>query len=85
MINAVFPFVDEGFLMRSIHVKIDVRRGQVLPVAVIRVKADHNNLSLIYKSVTGRPSGPSREGPGVGHKIVSDTKQMTKEKKKEKK
>ena len=48
MINAVFPFVDEGFLMRSIHVKIDVRRGQVLPVAVIWVKADHENLSLIY-------------------------------------
>ena len=37
------------------------------------------------KGVFGGPSGPSREGPGVGHKIVSDTKQMTKEKKKEKK
>ena len=34
------------------------------------------------KGVTGGPSGPSREGPGVGHKIVSDTKQMTKEKEK---
>ena len=30
------------------------------------------------KSVFGRPSGPSREGLGVGHKIVSDAKQMTK-------
>ena len=28
--------------------------------------------------------GPSREGPGVGHKIVSDTKQMTKERKRKK-
>ena len=35
------------------------------------------------KGVNGGPSGPSREGPGVGHKIVSDTKQITKEKKKE--
>ena len=34
------------------------------------------------KGVSG---GPSREGPGVGHKIVSDTKKMTKEKKKKKK
>ena len=34
------------------------------------------------KGVTGGPSGPSREGPGVGHKIVSDAKQMTKERKK---
>ena len=38
-----------------------------------------------YKGVFGGPSGPSREGPGVGHKIVSDTKQMTKERKKKKK
>ena len=37
------------------------------------------------KGVFGGPSGPSREGPGVGHKIVLDTKQMTKEKKKKKK
>ena len=37
------------------------------------------------KGVPGGPSGPSREGPGVGHKIVSDTKQMTKERKKKKK
>ena len=37
------------------------------------------------KGVFGGPSGPSREGPGVGHKIVSDTKQMTKERKKKKK
>ena len=36
------------------------------------------------KGVFGGPSGPSREGPGVGHKIVSDTKQMTKERKKKK-
>ena len=34
------------------------------------------------KGVTGGPSGPSREGPGVGHKIASDTKQMTKEREK---
>ena len=38
-----------------------------------------------FKGVFGGPSGPSREGPGVGHKIVSDTKQMTKERKKKKK
>ena len=31
------------------------------------------------KGVFGGPSGPSREGPGVGHKI--DTKQITKERK----
>ena len=36
------------------------------------------------KGVFGGPSGPSREGPGVGHKIASDTKQMTKERKKKK-
>ena len=41
--------------------------------------------SLPTKGVFGRPSGPSREGPGVGHNIVSDTKQMTKERKKRKK
>ena len=40
---------------------------------------------LVCKGVFGGPSGPSREGPGVGHKIVSDTKQMTKERKKKKK
>ena len=40
---------------------------------------------IIIKGVFGGPSGPSREGPGVGHKIVSDTKQMTKERKKRKK
>ena len=40
---------------------------------------------MMAKGVTGGPSGPSREGPGVGHKIVSDTEQMTKERKKEKK
>ena len=40
---------------------------------------------MIFKGVTGGPSGPSREGPGVGHKIVSDTKQITKERKKMKK
>ena len=39
----------------------------------------------VCKGVFGGPSGPSREGPGVGHKIVSDTKQMTKERKKKKK
>ena len=37
------------------------------------------------KGVFGGPSGPSREGPGIGHKIVSDTKQMTKEREKKKK
>ncbi len=36
----------------------------------------------LYMGVTGGPSGPSQEGPGIGHKIVSDTKQMTKERKK---
>ncbi len=35
----------------------------------------------LIKGVTGGPSGPSREGPDVGQKIVSDTKQMTKERK----
>ena len=40
---------------------------------------------VVVKGVFGGPSGPSREGPGVGHKIVSDTEQMTKERKKEKK
>ena len=40
---------------------------------------------LVVKGVFGGPSGPSREGPGVGHKIVSDTKQMTKERKRKKK
>ena len=48
-------------------------------------------LILVYyqegpgKGVFGGPSGPSREGPGVGHKIVSDTKQMTKEREKKEK
>ena len=45
--------------------------------------AELRNVSA--KGVFGGPSGPSREGPGVGHKIVSDTKQMTKERKKMKK
>ena len=40
---------------------------------------------LVGKGVLGGPSGPSREGPGVGHKVVSDTKQMIKERKKRKK
>ena len=40
---------------------------------------------FINKGVAGGPFGPSREGPGVGHKIVSDTKQMTKEREKKKK
>ena len=40
---------------------------------------------MIFNGVTGGPSRPSREGPGVGHKIVSDTKQITKEKRKKKK
>ena len=42
-------------------------------------------LSSIAKGVYGGPSGPSREGPGVGHKMVSDTKQMTKERVKKEK
>ena len=43
-------------------------------------------LSIIFnKGVPGGPSGPSREGPGVGHKIVSDTRQMTKEREKKRK
>ena len=37
------------------------------------------------KGVTGGPSGPSREGPGVGHKIVSDTEQMTNKREKKEK
>ncbi len=40
-------------------------------------------LRISSKGVTGGPSGPSRECPGVGHKIVSDTTQMTNERKKE--
>ena len=43
------------------------------------------DIDMMIKGVFGGPSGPSREGPGVGHKIVSDTKQMTKERKKKKK
>ena len=42
-------------------------------------------LLVMVKSVNGGPSGPPREGPGVGHKMVSDTKQMTKERQKKKK
>lgn len=38
----------------------------------------------ILFGVTGGPPGPSREGPGVGHKIVSDIKQMTIERQKKK-
>ena len=41
--------------------------------------------ALATKGVTGGPSGPSREGPGVGHKIVSEIKQMKKERKKREK
>ena len=37
------------------------------------------------KGVFSGSSGTSREGPGVGHKIVLDTKQMTKEREKKKK
>ena len=43
-------------------------------------------LSIIFnKGVPGGPSGPSREGPGIRHKIVSDTKKMTKKGTKKKK
>ena len=45
----------------------------------------HRALFPTGKGVFGGPSGPCREGPGVGHKIVSNTKQMTKERKKRKK
>ena len=45
-------------------------------------KKDGKGIISRRKGVFGGPSGPSREGPGVGHKIVSDTKQMTKERKK---
>ena len=37
------------------------------------------------KGVFGGTSGTSREGPGVGHKIVSDTKQMTNKREKKRK
>ena len=40
---------------------------------------------MLIKGVFGGPSGPSREGPGVGHKIVSDTKHDKQERKKRKK
>ena len=40
---------------------------------------------VISKGVTAGPSGPSREGPGVGHMIVSDTKQTTKDREKKRK
>ena len=39
----------------------------------------------INKGVIAGPSGPSREGPGVGEKRASDTKQMIKGGKKKKK
>jgi len=42
----------------------------------------HKKRAVPLKGVSGGPSGPSREGPGVGHKTVSDTKQMTKEREK---
>ena len=35
----------------------------------------------MIKGVSGGPSGPSREGPGVGLKIVSDTKMSGKREK----
>ena len=38
-------------------------------------------MAAMVKGVFGGPTGPFQEGPGVGHKIVSDTKQMTKERK----
>ena len=40
---------------------------------------------MIFKGVFGGPSEPSQEGPGVGHDIVPDTKQMTKEREKKRK
>ena len=49
---------------------------------IIRVGVINYCSMFINKGVAGGPFGPSREGPGVGHKIVSDTKQMTKKRKK---
>ena len=50
---------------------------------MVHLLLSNEDSSVGIKGVFGGPSGPSREGPGVGHKIVSDTKQMTKEKKNE--
>ena len=59
------------------------RRCHRLPPSTCSLPITRDEAST--KGVFGRPSGPSRESPGVGHKIVSDTKQMTKERKKRKK
>ncbi len=40
---------------------------------------------ITAQGVFGGPSGSSQEGPGVGHKIVADTKKIIKERKKRKK
>ena len=37
------------------------------------------------KGEIGGPSGPSREGPDVGHKMASDTKQIIKKRRKKNK
>ena len=78
---------EAGFL------SIDHRRGEKPHRGVPRRQRQSGQRSrreglerlIIHKGVFGGPSGPSREGPDVGHKIVSDTKQMTKERGKKKK
>ena len=55
---------------------------RVIDVLILKLRPLMIQTSMTRKGVYGGPSGPSREGPGVGHKIVSDTKQMTKEKRK---
>ena len=55
------------------------RRSEERTIAEMRTEHLDNTVDM---GVTGGPSGPPREGPGVGHKIASDTKPMTKEKKK---
>ena len=69
-------------------VRIDVRLSVCRSVNYLRVQRDivifgaaakkeqKTDLLVESKGVFGGPSGPSREGPGIGHKIVSDTKQM---------
>ena len=40
--------------------------------------------TVANKGVFAGPSGPSREGPGIGYKIASDTKLLSKGEKKKK-
>ena len=60
---------------RTMHAQLPAQGIEDEPEGITR-------MMIMIKGVTGGPSGPSREGPGVGHRIVSDTKQMTKERKK---